>query len=151
MLLGATLERHQHVVDVADQQVGGAHQLHIETGVEHVGRRHALVHEPRLRSDQLGEMREEGDDVVLDLAFDRVDAGDVERRRVALGPDRLGCIVGDHAERSHGIGGVGLDLEPDAVARLRLPDRHHLRPAVARDHVLTLPLRAPSRLRRGAR
>jgi hypothetical protein len=27
-----------------------------------------------------------------------------------------------------------LDLEPDAVARLRIPDRGHLRPSVARDH-----------------
>ena len=38
------------------------------------------VHEARLRADDLGEVGEEGDDVVLDLALDRVDARDVERR-----------------------------------------------------------------------
>ena len=74
----------------AIEQVGGAHELHGEAGVEHVGRRHALVHEARLRADDLGEVGEEGDDVVLDLALDRVDARDVERGVLALVPDRLG-------------------------------------------------------------
>ena len=77
------------------------------------------MHEPRLRSDELGEMREEGDDVVLDLALDRVDPRDVELGGIALCPDRLRRILGDHAELGHGIGGMGLDLEPDAVAGLR--------------------------------
>ena len=74
----AALERREQRVDVGDQDVGGAHELHVEAGVEHVGRRHARVHEARLRPDDLGEMRQEGDDVVLDLALDRVDARDVE-------------------------------------------------------------------------
>ena len=42
------------------------------------------MHEPRLRSDELGEMCEEGDDVVLDLAFDFVDPRGVEFRRAAF-------------------------------------------------------------------
>ena len=37
------------------------------------------MHEARLRPDDLGEMRQEGDDVVLDLALDLVDPLDVER------------------------------------------------------------------------
>ena len=89
VLEGAALERGQQLVDIGDQQVGGAHELHVEAGVEHVGRGHALVHEARLRPDDLGEMGQEGDDVVLDLALDLVDARDVEVGVLALGPDRL--------------------------------------------------------------
>ena len=63
----------------AMQEVGGARELHVEAGVEHVRGGHALVHEARLGADDLGQMGEEGDDVVLDLALDLVDARDVER------------------------------------------------------------------------
>jgi hypothetical protein len=42
------------------------------------------VHEVRFRADDLGQVRQEGDDVVLDLGFDRVDARDVESRVLAL-------------------------------------------------------------------
>ena len=31
-------------------------ELHVEAGVEHVGRGHALVHEARLGADDLGQM-----------------------------------------------------------------------------------------------
>jgi len=36
------------------------------------------VDEARLRPDDLGQVGEKGDDVVLDLALDLIDAGDVE-------------------------------------------------------------------------
>ena len=36
VLEGASFECGQQPVDVGDQQVGGAHQLHVEAGVEHV-------------------------------------------------------------------------------------------------------------------
>ena len=78
------------LVDVGDQQVGGAHELHVEAGVEHVRRGHALVHEARLGSDDFRQMGQEGDDVVLGLALDGVDAGDVEGGVPALCPDRRG-------------------------------------------------------------
>src|SRR5215831_16299774 len=74
VLEGAPLERRQHLVDIGDEQVGGAHQLHIQASVKHVGRRHALVNEARLRSDDFGEVGEERDNVMLDLAFNLVDA-----------------------------------------------------------------------------
>ena len=80
VLEGAALERGEQRVDIGEQEVGGARELHGEAGVEHVRRGHALVHEARLRADDLGEMRQEGDDVVLHLALDRVDARDVEDR-----------------------------------------------------------------------
>ena len=70
----------------AMQDVGGARELHVEAGVEHVRRRHALMHEARFRADDFGEMREERDDVVLGLALDLVDARDVEGRVLGLCP-----------------------------------------------------------------
>ena len=124
----AALERGQQRVDIGDQEIGGAHELHVEAGVEHVRGGHALVHEARFRPDDLGQMGEEGDDVVLDLALDLVDARDVELRVLALVPDFLRRRLRDHAELGHGVGGMRLDLEPDAKARLRRPDRRHLGP-----------------------
>ncbi len=44
------------------------------------------MHEARLRSNELGEMREEGDDVVLGHRLDLVDARRVERRGGAASP-----------------------------------------------------------------
>ncbi len=129
----APQRRHQRI-GVGDQEIGGAHQLHVEAGVEHVGRGHALMHEARLRPHDLGEMGEERDHIVLDLALDGIDARDVEFGVLALVPDRLGRGFGNDAELGHGVGRMRLDLEPDAVARLRVPDRGHFRPSVARDH-----------------
>ena len=37
VLVSAALERLEQLVDVGDQDVGGAHQLHVEASVEHVG------------------------------------------------------------------------------------------------------------------
>src|SRR6478672_8729599 len=76
VLEGALLQRRQHLVDVADQKVGGPGELHVEAGVEHVGRRHALVHEAGLGTDDLRQMGQEGDDVVLGFTFDLVDPRD---------------------------------------------------------------------------
>jgi hypothetical protein len=77
-------------VHVGQQDVGGAHQLHVEAGVEHVRRGHALVHEPRIRADDFGQVGQEGDDVVLGFALDLVDAGDVELGRAAFSQIGLG-------------------------------------------------------------
>ena len=64
-------------------------KLHREAGVEHVRGGHALMHEARVGADELGEMGQEGDDVVLGHALDLVDARDVERDVARLLPDRL--------------------------------------------------------------
>ena len=82
----------------------------------------------------LGQVREEGKDVVLDLALDRVDAGHVELGFGALVPDGFGRTLEDQAQVGHGRGRVRLDLEPDAKARLGGPDVRHLGPCVAGDH-----------------
>ena len=92
------------------------------------------MHEARFRADDFGQMGEEGDDVVLDLALDLVDPLDVEGGVLGLGPDASGGFLRDDAEFRQRVGRMGLDLEPDAKARLRLPDRGHFRAGVAGDH-----------------
>ena len=78
-----------------------------------------------------GDVGQEGDDVVLGLALDLVDAVDLER---ALLPDRRGGLLGDHAEFGQRVGRVRLDLEPDAETRLGFPDFGHFGPGIAGDH-----------------
>ncbi len=134
LVLAGALERGVEFVDIGDEQVGGAHQLDVEAGVEHVGRRHPLMHETRFRTDDFRQMGEEGDDIVLDLALDLVDAGDVERGVLALGPDFCRRRLRDDAELGHGVGGMRLDLEPDTQPRLRRPDRCHFGPGITGDH-----------------
>ena len=128
------LQRRQHQVDVLEQQVGGARQLHRQRGVEHVGRGHALVQEARLRPHDLRHVGQEGDDVVLHLALDLVDARRVRTGVRPFSQMAAAARLGDHAQLGHGVGGVRLDLEPDAVARLRRPDVGHLGAGVAGDH-----------------
>ena len=127
----AALERGEQRIHVGDENVGGAHQLHVEAGVEHVGGGHAGMHEARFRPDDLRQMRQEGDDVVFDLRFDRVDAGDVELGGLAFFPDFLRRFFRNDAELGHGLGGVSLDFEPDAEFRFRRPDRHHVGAGIA--------------------
>ena len=86
VLEGAALQRREQGVDVGDQDVGGAAELHGEAGIEHVRRGHALMDEARLRTDVLGEVGQEGDDVVLRLALDLVDARDLEGCRAPRPP-----------------------------------------------------------------
>jgi hypothetical protein len=113
--IGAALEHFEELVEIGEQDVAGAGELDREAGVEHVRAGHALVHEARLVADLLGHPGEEGDDVVLGHGLDRVDRGDVDRRvgRPPV-PQRLGGALGHHAEFGERLGGVRLDLEPDA-------------------------------------
>src|SRR5215468_6652461 len=86
----------------------------------------------RLRADDFGKMGEECDDVVLDLSFDGIDAGNVELCGLALFPDLFGGIFRDDAKLGHGVGRMCLDFEPDTELRVRRPDRGHVRAGVAR-------------------
>ena len=134
VLEGSTPKSIEQFVDVGDQNVRRTGELHVEAGVEDVGRGHARVHEARFRPDDLRHMGEECDHVVLDLALDRIDARDVEGRGPALLPDRRGGALRDRAERRHGVGRMRLDLEPDAKPGLRVPDGCHLGAGITRDH-----------------
>lgn len=126
VLEGARPERGEQPVDIGDQDVGGAHELHVEAGVEHVGRRHALVHEAGVGPHVLGEVGEERDDVVLCHRLDLVDPRRVEDGFGAFIPDGARSLLRDGAGIRHGRGGMCLDLEPDPEARLGRPDRRHL-------------------------
>ena len=134
VLEGAAFQRGEQRVDIRDENVGGAGKLHRKAGVEHVGGGHALMHEARVGADEFGEMRQEGDDVVLGDFLDLVDARDVELHMSRLGPDRLGRGLGDDADFGQRVAGVGLDLEPDAKPRLRVPDGDHFGAGIAGDH-----------------
>src|SRR5215475_10931812 len=90
------------------------------------------MHVARFGADDLGEVSKEGDDVVLDLGLDRIDAGDVEFCSLALFPDFLGGIFRNDAKLRHGIGRMRFYLEPDAEFCVRGPDRGHFRAGVAR-------------------
>ena len=80
MLFGAALQGGQQGVQIDQQQVGRPGELDGKTGIQNVGRGHALVNEAGFRADLLGQFGQEGDDVVFDLGLDGVDAGDALRR-----------------------------------------------------------------------
>ena len=137
VLEGAPSDGAEKFVYIADQDVGGAHQLHIEAGVEHIRGGHPLMHEARLRPDDLAEMGEKGNDVVLDLALDRIDPRRVEGCVLTFLPDLLCRALRNDPELGHGVRGMRFDLEPDAIARARIPDRRQLRSRVAGNHQVT--------------
>jgi hypothetical protein len=119
---------------IRQQDVGGAHQLDVERGVEHVRGRHALMHEARLVvADDLGQMGQEGDDVMLGHRLDLVDAGHVELHVLGF-PHGLRVLLRDHAEIGLRVAGMGLDLVPDAELGGGLPDGGHLGAGIAGDH-----------------
>ncbi len=76
------------------------------------------MHEAGVVANVLGQVGQEGDDVVFDLGLDLVDAGDLEG---ALVPNRLGCLFWHVAQFRLGVHGVGLNLQPDAEFLFRLP------------------------------
>jgi hypothetical protein len=94
------------------------------------------VDEAAVGTDELGQMRQEGDHVMLGDGLDLVDARDVESGRAAFLPDRSGGFLRNDAELGQCIAGIGLDFEPDAEFGFRRPDGHHFRPGVTGDHGL---------------
>ena len=83
---------------------------------------------------ELVDVREEGDHVVLNLALDCLDAGDVEDGLGALLPDPFGGLPRHESELGQRARRMCLNLEPDAEARLGRPDRRDGGAAVAGDH-----------------
>ena len=134
VFIGAAFQRLQHTVQIGQQDVGGAHQLHVQRGVQNVAAGHALVDKAGLvRTDMFRQMRQKGDHVVLGHGLDLVDAGHVEFH-VLGAPHGLRVFARDHAQVGLGIAGMGLDFEPDAKTGFRRPDGGHLGTGIARDH-----------------
>src|SRR5438045_1760760 len=125
-------QRQRH--DERGVEVGRLREPYGKAGVGHVARCHALVHEPGFGADMLGDVGQEGDRLVMHLALDLADALDLEFAALA---QCLRRATRDHAELFLHLAGIGLDVELNAEIVLRLPDRRHLRPAVARDHAET--------------
>ena len=138
MFEGAAFQRGEQGVDVREKNVGRPRELHRKTGVEHVGRGHALMDEARLGPDEFGEMGQKGDDVMMRDLLDRVDPRHVEGDMAGLFPDRLGGLFRDDADFGQRVAGMRLDLEPDAKAGLRLPEGGHFGTGIAGDHAGSL-------------
>ncbi len=85
-------------------------------------------------ADDLGDVGQEGDDVVLDGALDLVDAVGVEPGILALGPQGFGGFLRNDAQFGHFGGGVGLDLEPDPVLGVGVPDGGGILAGITGDH-----------------
>src|SRR6185437_4286683 len=128
------LQRREQGVDIGDQNIGGAPELHGEASVEHVGTGQSLMHETRVGADELGQMRQKCYDVVFRDALDLVNAGDVEVHMAGLFPDRARAFLGNHANFGQGVAGMRFDLEPDAKPCRGGPHRDHFGPGIARYH-----------------
>lgn len=131
VLEGADLQRFEQRIDIGNEQVGGLHELKVEAGVEHIGGGQALMQKARLRSHLFRDAGQEGDDIVLHLPLDLVDAGDVKAAALL---HRHGRLLRDQPELGHGLGGQSLDLEPNSELGLGLPNASHFGAAVAGDH-----------------
>ena len=110
VLEGAALQGREDGVDVGQQNVGGAAELHGEAGIEHVGRGHALMDKARLRADVLGEVGQKGDDVVLRLALDLVDARDLEGSPLPHRPRRFLGITPSSAWASQACASISSQM-----------------------------------------
>ncbi len=85
----------------------------------------------RVRANDFGHRRGEGDDVVFDLGFNLEDAFNVE---IGARADRLGCVFRHNAGGGQRFGGGDFDRQPGAEAVLIAPDASHLGPGIAWDH-----------------
>ena len=71
---------------------------------------------------------------MFDFGFDGVDPRHVEFGVLAFFPDFRGSFFGHHAQFGQLVGGMGLDLKPDAKLGFGRPDFGHLGAGIAGDH-----------------
>ena len=134
MLHRAFLQCGQQAFHILDQDIGGAHQLNVQTCVQNIRRCHALMDKAGFFGAYVfRKVRQEGDDVVLGDGFDFVDAGHVEFDVLGF-PDGISVFLRDHTKGSLCIAGVCLDLVPDFEFGFWGPDGHHFRTGITRDH-----------------
>ncbi len=146
VLQRSRFQRRQHRIEVLQQQISRLGQLHRQAGVQHIRAGHALMHEPAVLADRLGQPGEEGDHIMPCLALDSVDPLDIgladggELRAPLLANRRGRHPPGSAPTCGHPFGGQRLDLEPDAIAVGRRPDGCHLRSGVTRNHCCHCPV-----------
>ena len=133
VLFRPRLQRRKHPVHAFQQQVGGLFQLHGEAGVQHIRGGQALVDETALLADMLGQMGEEGDDIMLHLGLDLIDPVDIELDVFCL-PDSLDRRLRHHTQLGQLLRRMRLDQVPDLVLVLVRPDGGHFRTGIAGDH-----------------
>jgi hypothetical protein len=78
-LVSSPLQDFHQWVDPRQQQLTRLFQQQRIRGVDDVARRQTIMNEPRRRTDILGKIRSEGDDVVIGCFLDLVDTLDRER------------------------------------------------------------------------
>ncbi len=125
----------QQALHIFDQDVAGAYQLYVETGVQYIRRSHALMHETCLfAAHMFGQMGQERDDVMFGFGLDFIDARNVKLNILGF-PDGVGVFTGDHAQIGHRVTGVGFDFVPDFKFGFGRPDGNHFGAGIARDHL----------------
>jgi hypothetical protein len=100
-------------------------------GIDDIVRGQTVVKPAGVWSDDLGNGRGEGNDVVADFRFDLVDTLNPE---VGALFDCFGGVFRNQAGFSQGFGGCDFDGKPGAEAVFVAPDAGHFRPGIARDH-----------------
>ena len=90
-------QRTQEPVHGPQQQVAGGPQLERQRGVDDVAAREAEVEVAALGADRLGDLADEGDDVVVGGPLDLGDPGDVDPGALVDDGERVGR---DHAPRA---------------------------------------------------
>ena len=104
-------------------------------GIDHVVRGESVMQPARFRPDFLGHSSGEGDDVVLHLGFDLVDAIEVEVTLFADGDGRRLRHQSGFGER---FSGCQFDLEPGAELVLVAPDMPHFGAGITCDQGVLL-------------
>ena len=89
MLEGAAFDRRQQGIEISQQQVRRLGELHRKAGVENVRGGHALMHEAGFIANIFGKVGQEGDNIVLGFAFNRINPFNVESARAPRQPWRL--------------------------------------------------------------
>ena len=134
VLIGAAFQRRQHPVHPHQQKVRRPHQLHVQRGVQHIRRRHPLMHKPRvIRPDMLRQMGKERDHIMLRHRLNLINPRHI-KGHIPRPPNRRRIRRRDHAERRLRIAGMRLNLKPDAKLRLGRPQGHHLGAGIAGNH-----------------
>ena len=135
MLHRAGFQRRQQTVHISEQQVRRADQLDVETRVQNIRRRHALMYKAgHIRTNMLGQMRQKRDNVVLGDSFDLVNTGHIKLNVFGF-PNGLGILARDHTQIGHRIASMRLDLIPDFEFRFWGPDSNHVGAGITRDHM----------------